>query len=438
MHLTLRGRHSTAVDIPTTRLTVADRLHLSLEASGWQLSVEVDAQKAGGAFASWGLQATARRSASGAPRWKLHSVPASELIVEAHGTRTELAAFRRGIRRGEPEHSAPWQARYELELGLYHAAAEQLPEFVTVDLGDCALTIDPDAGWLAARVPVDAAEVRSITEQGASLMPVDDTCEEITLNELHVGTLFHVEEDELTTPWHVLAGLDQSLAHPDFYRPFGLTLEVADGAAFLDLVRDSLDGGGADLADLAEQHGEHILAEYMGLSERAAEQLGRTALTLASVAADRLTSAGHVLPDDYEEWGTGVVLTCLVAGSRSARAELVRAGARSEMSEGPDTTELEHLTLATWLLHHALHDAAGDERAVRVWSLPLALAVETESLLLTALRDLGESPHTPVMTSMFASMCTAFDLGVRYQVACLKHPVGGIAGDGGPRPVVVD
>lgn len=417
MQLTFRLRPEAAPELPAPTLDLQAVIQVRPAPSTWRASVHVDPQLAGRALAGWELEDAGARP--GELRLRRAGVALAALTVTARGDARELELFSAGLAAGRPRLFYGTDADLELEVGCYSEALCALrsrDDDQELDLGGVGLLVQSACGWISLRCAVGVDDVAVALAGGYALTPVDERSEELSFELAHVGTLHHVA-DRATGPFQVLAGLERSLAHPSFYAPFGAPLPVGDEDELLRIVADSLDPDDT-LTDLADELGDGILSHYMGLDQEAMGLLARVSITLASLAADRCELDGDEY-DTFTEWAGSALLTCLVAGSRAARAELVRDGESGDLDCWMDQSELEHLALGHSMFCRALEEACGDERAGRVWSLPLPCAMQVEQRLLEFLRRSGADLRVGPAPALLAFMCASFDLGVRFQIARL-------------------
>lgn len=401
MRLRLRG----AADEVSEALLPACSLscvQFSEAESGWRVDLSVAPEVAGTLVRALGWPAADTPEDAVRRSWK----PAgSGLAVVVEGDADEWLRF-------DEDAEGMAMTGTTLELLFFDPALDALSS-VQQRAGEVSLTITPEQQQLAVEVPVTDTDISSLTAAGYRLAPVSAQAEEVVVGETHVGFLYK-EIDASEGELNLLLGLQHTMAHPYLYRPFLPSWEVFDERRLERIVTETF------LQDLqAGDLPEEFHGEFSGMTDEPLTMLVGVCLALASALHDDLFGEQGAPPE--LEWRERVTLLCvcsLLSGSRAARAEAAHQGHDTSLDRVLPAAEVEHLVNGLLSARDALRQASGG-RSDRVWELPPRSACVVEAVLLEALRTAGDEQEgnlpLPGPDAIFAAMCLAFDLGVRYQ-----------------------
>jgi len=313
-------------------------------------------------------------------------------------------------------------------------------------MGDAVLRVLPENDQLIISVPVDRNMIEEIKDIGYAIHPLDDWQEEVWWDQLTIARLLKPEvliaETKFVSPYLTLHGMQNSLAHPIFMRPFLPALPQVDHGEMSRIIRETINNSAElELAwDSEEAEGMEAAfqQEYLGFDHDDLDLLLRVPVSLTENLA--LENFGDDIDEDQDEWLSQVfslLVISSICGSRVARAELARRGYDTSLDKR--LGERDCMDLATGVLHFAdaLYDAIGDTRAAHLWSLERRAAMQAEIILDEMIMD--NMPDGIDEDICICDVFLSFDLGVRYQMARvapellqeydIEKPHGGEAND---------
>ena len=291
-------------------------------------------------------------------------------------------------------------------------------------LGDTLVRVLPEDDRILLSTPFGLESVENIKKIGYALHPLDEWQEEIWWDDMIMGRLLKPEillnDSPFVSPWLTLYGMQNSLAHPTFMRPFLPPLENIDEKELARIITDTVNS--SDDLQLAweEEEEEEMEAtfqrEYMGFDPDDLDLLLRVPMAMTENLGAELF--GDDLDDDEDEWMSQVfsLLTIAgVAGSRMARAELARKGYDVGLENRLGDQDCMDLANGVLQFADAISDAVGDGRAAHIWSLERRGARLGETILEDLL--LENMPQGVDIELAACDLYLSFDLGVRYQMA---------------------
>lgn len=313
-----------------------------------------------------------------------------------------------------------------LEWPLGHPAFHSL-KAGDFPLGDIILRLLPEDDQIVLLAPIDVKGVEDLKNSGYALQPIDDWQEEIWWEQLEMGRLLKPEmlmqeNDPQGAPFLALHGMQNSLAHPVFMRPFLPPLEGVDHNEMRRIIQDTIESSTElQLAWDMEESSESDATfhqEYLGFNRDDLDLLLRAHIAISENLSDPYFEIADLEEDEEDDWLSHVfslMVTASVCGSRFARAELARSGYDTSLDNR--LGDRDCMDLASGILHFtdALYDAVGDDRAAHIWSLDRRTSRIAEQILDDTLLDAMPAGVDPEL--VVYDLYLSFDLGVRYQMA---------------------